>query len=67
MCIKEGVFFPLGQLSSMSFLRGGSSIRLFSPSVYNFLCGMNPCDIIVSKEQVPNKPIIDVLEKVLDV
>ena len=40
---------------SMSLLHGGSAIQLLSLSVYNFLSGMNPSDIIVAIEEVPDE------------
>ncbi len=48
----------------MTLVHGGSAIGMLSPSVFNFLSGMNPGDILVSLDEVPDEELRSVLEKV---
>ena len=44
---QGGIYFRLGQLMAMAIIYGGAGVRTLSPSVFNFLNGMKPSDIIV--------------------
>lgn len=58
------MYYRLGQLSAMAFVHGGSSMNIFCPSVYHFLCGMKPANIIVSSNEVAEVEIKQFLDKV---
>lgn len=47
----------------MSIIQGGAPVNNLCLSVYNFLCGFKPQDIIIHLEEVPEHK--DVLEMVL--
>lgn len=61
---QEGVYYRLGQLAAMCLVHGGSPIRLLAPSVYAFLCGYKPSDIVVDVTEVPSEAIRTTLIKV---
>ncbi len=48
----------------MCLTQGGAPIHLFCPSVFAFLCGMKPCDIVPLIGEVPDKSIQDTLYEV---
>lgn len=48
----------------MTLVHGGGAINIFSPSVYNFLSGMSPSDIIVDIAEVPEEATKQVLGRV---
>ena len=48
----------------MSLVHRGASFRLFSPCVYNFLCGMDAADLIAGIEEVPECSVREVLKQV---
>ena len=50
----------------MSLVHGGSAVRILSCSVYNFLTGMKPLDIIVDIDEIPDPGIKEILQKVSD-
>lgn len=52
---------------AMALVHGGSAVHLLSPSVFNYLSGLKPCNIIVGIEEVPDDHIRMVLEKVKSV
>ena len=58
------MYFKLGQLAAMSLLQGGAALRLLSPSVYNYLCGIQPNEIIVEIDEVAEEGIRNLLHKV---
>ena len=58
------MYFKLGQLMAMALLQGGASIRILSPSVFYYLSGMKPGDIIVGIDECPDPSIRDLLRKV---
>jgi len=39
--------FQLGQLMAMALVHGGAAVHILLPSVFNYLSGMKPCEIIV--------------------
>ena len=47
----------------MSQVHGGA-FRLFGLSVFNFMSGLNPADIIVGISKVPYPPVRDTLKQV---
>lgn len=51
------MFFKLGQLLAMAFVHGGSAVYVLSQSVFNFVCGMKPLDIVVSIDEIPEEAI----------
>ncbi len=63
--LQDNVYFRLGQLMAMALILGGSAVHILSPSVYNYIRGMKPCDIIVGVEEVSCAEVRDVLMKVL--
>lgn len=48
----------------MTLVYGGAAVRLLSPSVYNFMSGMDTSDIVVSLHEVTDEHIRDMLDKV---
>ena len=48
----------------MSLVHGGGAFRLFSPTVFRFLCGMNAADLIAGVDEVPDSSIREVLKQV---
>lgn len=49
---------------AMALVHGGSAIRILSRSVFNYLAGMKPLDIIVDVNEVPDSGVRDILQKV---
>lgn len=43
--LKNNVYLKLGILGGMALCQGGGSFALMSPSVYKFMCGINPADL----------------------
>ena len=64
MLLQEGVYYRIGQLMAMAFVHGGAAVHIISQSVYNFLTGMKPCDIIVGVHEIPDASVWDMLQKV---
>ena len=64
---QDGVYFRLGMLAAMSLVHGGASFKLFSPSIYNFMCGWEASYLIVGIDEVPNSQIREFLKKVITV
>lgn len=58
------MYYYLGQLSAMALVQGGSAIRLFSPSVYSFLCGTKPSDIIAQPDEVSDTSVKNLMQEV---
>lgn len=54
----------LGTLAAMSFVNEGASFRLFSPCVYNFMCGMDAADLIAEIDEVPDSRVRKTLKQV---
>ena len=48
----------------MCLIQGGAAIRIFCPSVVSLLCGMNPSDIVPQIEEIPDKEVQDIMNKV---
>ena len=42
----------------------GGAFRLFGPTVFNFLCGLNPADVIAGVSEVPDPSIRKILKRV---
>ena len=55
----------IGSLFAMAFVHRGGALRLFSPSVFSYMCGMSASDIIVDTNEVSDPLVKAVLEKVL--
>ena len=58
------MYYRLGQLAAMCLVQGGAAIRVLAPSVYSFLCGKKPCDIIVPVDEVSDEGVRGILNKV---
>ena len=39
------MYLKLGILGGMALCQGGGSFAVMSPSVYKFMCGINPADL----------------------
>ena len=48
----------------MSLVHGGGAFRLFGPTVFNFLCGSNPADLIAGVSEVPDPSVREFLKQV---
>ena len=62
--MQDGFYFFLGQLAAMTLVHGGGAINILCPSVYNFLAGMSPSDIIVDIDEIPEEATKQVIRKV---
>ena len=51
----------MGMLTAMSFIHGAGN---FGHSVYNFMAGMNPSDMIANIDEVPDLLIRNILKQV---
>jgi len=49
---------------AMALVHGGSAIQVLSPSVFNYLAGMKPLDIIVDIDEILEAAVRDILQKV---
>ena len=49
---------------AMALVHGRSAVRLFSRSVFQYLKGMKPCDIVVDIDKVLEEEVRAVLNKV---
>ena len=49
---------------AMALVHGGAAVRILSPSVFNYLSGMKPSEIIVGLGEVPDAGVKEILEKV---
>lgn len=65
MLIQEGVYYRLGQLIAMALIHGGAPVHILCRSVFTFLSGMKPCDIVVTIDEVPDARLSDIFWKVL--
>ena len=54
----------MGILLGMGLIHGGGPMRLFCSSVFNFLCGINPTDIIASTDEVSDIDVREFLQEV---
>lgn len=61
---QDGIYFRLGQLMAMALIHGGAAVRILSPSVFDFLRGMKPGDIIVGIDEVADADIKRIVKKV---
>ena len=62
--LQEGVYYRIGQLMAMALVHGGAAVHLISQSLYNFLTGMKPCDIIVGVHEIPDASVREMLQMV---
>lgn len=46
------MYFKMGVLTAMSLVHGAGSFNVFCDSVYNFLCGMKPSDLIANSDEI---------------
>lgn len=65
--LQDGVYFRLGQLMAMAFVHGGAAVKILCPSVFNYLSGIKPCDLIVGIDEVPDAGIREILWKVRNI
>lgn len=63
-CVQEEVFFKLGQLAATVLVQGGSGHHLFSEPMFNYIRGMNICDIAVDITEVPNSAVRGIAQRV---
>lgn len=61
---KDSAYFKMGVLTAMSLVHGAGNFSIYSPTVYNFLSGMKPSDLIASSDEVPNLLVREVLKQV---
>lgn len=48
----------------MALVQGGGALRLFCPSVFHFLCGMSPTEIVVGLDEISEESTKAILEEV---
>ena len=58
------MYLRLGIIAGMCFTQGGASFNVLSPSVYKFVCGANPSEIVPDIEEVYDYEIKTFLEQV---
>ena len=58
------MYHKLGTLFAMALVHGGGALQLLSPSVFNYMCGMNASDIIVELKEISDPFVRNILEKV---
>ena len=51
----------------MALVHGGASFKLFSPSIYNFMCGMDASNLIAGVDEVPQCDVRETYKKVISV
>ncbi len=44
---------------AMALVHGGSAVHILSRSVFNYLAGMKPLDIIVDVNEVPDRDLTE--------
>ena len=49
---------------AMTFVHGGAAVRILCPSLFNYLSGMKPYDLIVAIDEVPDESLKNMLWKV---
>jgi membrane-associated protease RseP (regulator of RpoE activity) len=49
---------------AMAFVHGGAAVRILFPSLFKYLSGMRPYDIIVAIDEVPVESLRNILQKV---
>ena len=59
------MFLKLGKVAATSFVQGGSGLHIFSPSVFNYIRGMNVSDIFAGLDEVPKPDVRDIAQKVV--
>jgi hypothetical protein len=57
--------FCLGLLASMCLVHGGAAVRIFSTSVYSYLCGRKSSDIDVQICEISNVEIRDFVGEIM--
>ena len=63
---QSQAFRTIGVLMGVSIMQGGSGYPFFAPCVYDYLCGKQPWELNVSREEIPDTGIVSILENVLD-
>ena len=58
------MYSQLGNLVAMALVHGGGPLCLFSPSVYRYLCGSDPVDIIVGMDEIGEYEVKNILKQV---
>lgn len=48
----------------MALVHGGGGFNIFCSTVYNFLCGIKPSELIASPDEVPDASIRMLLKQV---
>ena len=51
---------------AMAIVHGGAAVHVLCSSVFNFLSGMKPRDIVVRIDEVPDESVRDMLWKVIN-
>jgi hypothetical protein len=65
VALQDGLYFCLGQLASMCLVHGGAAVRIFSTSVYSYLCGRKSSDIDVQICEISNVEIRDFVGEIM--
>jgi hypothetical protein len=63
--LQDGVFKQVGMLVGVSLVQGASGYPFFAPSTFAYLCGKDPCNIVVDQTEIPNYEVQSTLEKLL--
>lgn len=58
------MYSRLGQLAAMCLVHGAGQFSVFGNAVFNFLCGRNGAELVVSIDEVADESIRDFLYKV---
>ena len=49
---------------AMALVHGGSAVQIMSRSVFNYIAGMKPLDIIVDIDEIPEPDVRETLHRV---
>ena len=52
-------------MAATAFVQGASGLHILSSSVFNYIRGMNVCDIFAGLDEVPKPDIRDIAQKCL--
>lgn len=58
------MFRSIGIVMGMSLMQGGSGYPYFAPCIFDYLCGKDLAEIMVSREDIPDGDMLLALEKV---
>ena len=58
------MYTRIGILVGMSIVQGGSGYQFFAPSVYEYICGKDICELSPSVDEIPDYDVRQCVLKV---